>query len=180
MNLAQAIGQLSRRPASFQQVVEHLEGDYISAQTSNVQKGTIIEEAKLFVVDGVVNMMADIETAALHMEQAVDSSSANMNNIANEIDIVQNRLNAAKDHYLVFSLEEMKRSKEQEELSIMAVEEDEESFESTKKKKYLSLLKEKKAQTSLEQRLQDIKNVGITCDSLVPAYDIPNECPPRF
>jgi hypothetical protein len=68
----------------------------------------IEEEAKKFVTKGLVNVVKDIELAALNLDQLLQMQDMSLESVSCDVSLIKARLQAMKSQHLIGSLEEMK------------------------------------------------------------------------
>ncbi len=124
--LPESLNQLSKRNESFSQViinfailnfsyqnpqiVQHLESEYTR---TGVDKENVEKEAKAFVAKGLINILQDIELAAINLNQLVDLQGTTLDSLTSQVDVVQTRLSTLKSQHLLYGLDEMKHSSAQ-------------------------------------------------------------------
>uniref|UniRef100_A0A7S3HU60 Uncharacterized protein n=1 Tax=Spumella elongata TaxID=89044 RepID=A0A7S3HU60_9STRA len=107
-SLPEALSQLSQRHESFGQVVQYLEDNYIASQRSGKDKMIIEEEAKRFVTKGLVNVLKDIETASINLDQLIQLQGLSIDSLNSDVSLITSRLHGMKSQHLTASLDEMK------------------------------------------------------------------------
>jgi hypothetical protein len=67
-------------------------------------------EAKSFVAKGLMNILSDIQIAAININQLVDLQATTLESLASQVDVVQSRLSTMKSQHLQYGLDEMRHA----------------------------------------------------------------------
>ena len=85
-----------------------MEDNYIASQRSGKDKMIIEEEAKRFVTKGLVNVLKDIETASINLDQLIQLQGLSIDSLNSDVSLITSRLHGMKSQHLTASLDEMK------------------------------------------------------------------------
>ena len=87
--LPDSLSELSQRHESFNQVVQYLEGCYLSAVHKGIDRGAVEEESRTFMVEALVSVAADIDTIAANLERYIHLQADAVDAVTNQVAIAQ-------------------------------------------------------------------------------------------
>lgn len=85
---------LSTKHRNLTQVVQYLEGNYLSATTD---KHVIEQEANTYLITALASVSSDIESAATNLDQLLALNSNAVDSLSNQVNLLHTRLRISKD-----------------------------------------------------------------------------------